>query len=338
MQAAIIHAPGQMDIEQWTKPQPDAGEVLVAVGAAGLCAGDMYFYLGKNPYAQYPQICGHEIAGTVVGIGSNVSDSLIGTRVAVEPFISCGKCYPCRIGKGNCCTNLQIIGVHKPGGFADYVVAPASLIYPIPDGLSLVEASFAEPVAIALQTLRRGDVGAEDILIMGCGPIGLALIEVATARGGRVFVSDHHLSRLALAAKLGAVILPSDEELLKAVMEYTNGEGMPVIIEATGSTAAIEMTPHLVAAGGRIVIVSLLNQGMMVSLPGFELIRKEMTILGSRASYQCFPEALQLLADQAIRYTESASTFPLRNAPEVFSTLAADKSRVQKAVFVMEGE
>jgi 2-desacetyl-2-hydroxyethyl bacteriochlorophyllide A dehydrogenase len=336
MQAAIIHAPGQMDIETWEKPLPGAGEALLAVGAAGLCAGDMYFYLGKNPYAHYPQICGHEIAGTVVEVGSDVGDTLVGMRVAVEPFISCGKCYPCRIGKANCCTNLQIIGVHKPGGFAEYVVAPAALIHPIPDGLSLVEASFAEPVAIALQTLRRGEVGAEDILIMGCGPIGLALIEVAQARGARVFVTDHHPSRLEIAARLGAAILPSDDKLPEAVLAQTKGEGMPVVIEATGSSGAIEMTPHLVAAGGRIVIVSLLNQGMMVSLPGFELIRKEMTILGSRASYQCFPEALQLLADHTIRYTESASTFALRNAPEVFNALAADKSRVQKAVFVME--
>jgi L-gulonate 5-dehydrogenase len=337
MQAAVIQAPGRMKIEQWEKPLPRDGEVLVAVGATGLCAGDMYFYLGKNPYAQYPQICGHEIAGTVIDVGRGVSSAMVGTRVAVEPFISCGHCYPCRIGKNNCCTNLQIIGVHKPGGFAQYLSAPATHVYPIPDNLSLVKASFAEPVAIAVQTLRRGEVGAEDVLIMGCGPIGLALIEVARARGARVFVTDHHPSRLEIAAKLGAEIVPSDDKLLGAVLEMTDGEGMPVVIEATGNPTAIEMTPHLVAAGGRIVIVSLVKQGVMVGLPGLDLTRKEMTILGSRASYNCFPEALSLLADGVISYTDSASTFNLESAPEIFGQLAYDKSRIQKVVFVPEG-
>lgn len=334
MQAAIIHAPEHMKMGNWDNPIPGSRDVLIAVGAAGLCAGDMYFYLGKNPYAQYPQICGHEIAGTIAEVGADVSDFKVGMQVAIEPFIGCGHCYPCRIGKSNCCVNLQIIGVHKPGGFAEYMVAPANHVHPIPHGLSLIDASFAEPVAIAVQALRRGAVGAESILILGCGPIGLALIEVAKVRGAHVMATDHHPSRLETASRLGAEIVPADGDLIATVLERTNGEGMPVVIEATGNPRAIEQTSDLVAAGGRIVIISLLKQGVSVSFSGLDLTRKEMTILGSRASVNCFPEALQLLADGAIHYPRIASIFRLEDAPDIFKRLAVNKSAIHKAIFV----
>src|SRR5262245_46282832 len=129
MRAAIMDAPFNMRIGDWEAPRVGPGEVLVAVGAAGVCAGDMYCYLGKNPYAVYPQICGHEIAGLVEQVGSDVAELEPGTSVVVEPFLGCGACYPCRIGKSNCCANLQIIGVHRPGGYAEYLTAPASHIH-----------------------------------------------------------------------------------------------------------------------------------------------------------------------------------------------------------------
>ena len=204
MRAAIMNAPFDMKVGDWDTPRPGPGEVLVSVGAAGICAGDMYFYLGKNPYAVYPQICGHEIAGTIVEVGPGVTNLEPGALVVVEPFIGCGHCYPCRVGKSNCCMNLRIIGVHQPGGYAEYLTAPANLIHRVPAGLSLTFASFAEPVAIGVQACRRGEVGAEYVLVLGCGPIGLAVIEVAKARGADLVATDISPERLETAAKLGA--------------------------------------------------------------------------------------------------------------------------------------
>src|SRR5262245_55391687 len=148
MRAAIMDAPGAVRVGDWETPRAGEGEVLVSVGATGICAGDIYIYRGTNPYARYPVIGGHEIAGTVAAVGAGVAGIVPGERVVVEPFIGCGACYPCRVGKSNCCANLQIIGVQRPGGFAEYVVAPAGNIHTIPDDLSLAFASFAEPVAI----------------------------------------------------------------------------------------------------------------------------------------------------------------------------------------------
>jgi 2-desacetyl-2-hydroxyethyl bacteriochlorophyllide A dehydrogenase len=337
MQAAIMDAPFKMRVGAWDKPRPGPGEVLVSVEAAGICAGDMYFYLGKNPYAIYPQICGHEIAGVVAEVGEGVAGLDLGTTVVVEPFIGCGSCYPCRIGKSNCCMKLQIIGVHRPGGYADYLTAPASLIHRVPEGLSLTFASFAEPVAIAVQACRRGAVTAgEYVLVLGCGPIGLALVEVARARGARVVATDIAQNRLETAAQLGAETVPADDRLLPTIMAQTNGEGAPVVIEATGSPQAMEQTVDLVAPGGRIVIVGLVKQGVGVTFPGLDFTRKEMTIVGSRASVNCFPESLQLLASGAITYPQVATEFSLWDAPKVFADLAEHPGSVHKAVLVRE--
>lgn len=338
MRAVIMDAPHAMRVGEWESPRPGPGEVVVSVGAAGVCAGDMYFYLGRNPYAVYPQVCGHEIAGRIAEVGQGVGSLEPGALVVVEPFIGCGTCYPCRIGKPNCCARLQIIGVHRPGGFADVVLAPASHVHRVPDGLTVADASFAEPVAIAVQACRRGAIGAEDrVLVLGCGPIGLALIEVARARGARVLATDVVPARLEVAAHLGAEVLEGGDGLLPAVMATTGGEGMPVVVEATGNDRAMARTVELVAAGGRIVIVGLVKEGTTVPFPGLEFTRKEMTVVGSRASVNCFPESLGLLASGKITYPELATEFSLWDGPRVFREMAADPQFAHKAVLVREG-
>lgn len=334
MRAAIFDKPHAMHVGEWHSPEAQSGEAVVAVQATGICAGDMYIYKGNNPYASYPIIGGHEIAGTIAGVGSGVEGVAPGDAVVVEPFIGCGQCYPCRVGKQNCCANLQIIGVHRPGGFAEYVVAPAKNIHPIPAGLSPAIASFAEPVAIGVQACRRGEVGAEYTLILGCGPIGLALIEVAKARGAHVVATDVMEDRLAMARSLGAQTLRSDTNLLDTVLEQTNGEGAPVVIEATGNLKAMESTVDLVAAGGRIVIVGLGKRGEMVQMPALDFTRKEMTIHGSRASVNCFPEALHLLASGVITYPRVATEFSLWDAPTVFAQIEADPASVHKGILI----
>lgn len=337
MRAAIFDAPQAIRMADVAKPVPGPGEVLVGVKAAGLCAGDLYIYTGKNPYVSYPRIGCHEIAGVVEQYGPGASGPAIGTRVVVDPFIGCGKCYPCRVGKRNCCANLTIIGVHREGGFADYVTAPAGNLNVVPDALSDFEAAFAEPVAIGLQGCRRGQVSADDIvLVLGAGPIGLAVVEVARARGAKVYATDISAERLTTAAHLGATPIAAGAGLKERVLEITNGEGMPVVVEATGAVPAIEQTMDLVAAGGRIVILGLVKKGTGVTLPGLDFTRKEVTIYGSRASVDCFPEALELLASGKIHYPKIASSFALGEAPTVFAKLADNPMALHKAVFIPE--
>jgi len=336
MKAAIMDAPQQMRVGEWQTPDPKAGEVQVRIRAAGICAGDLYIYVGKNPYANYPRIAGHELCGIVEAIGEGVTNIRKGDLVVVEPFIGCGKCYACRVGKSNCCANLGLIGTNLPGGYAEFVVAPAGNIHPVPEGLSPLEASFAEPLAIGVQACRRGDVQAgEYVLILGCGPIGLALIEVAKTRGARVVATDVSESRLKFARSLGIETIGSGE-LVETVRQQTNGEGAAVVIEATGNPKAMEQTVELVASGGRIVIVGLVKQGVNISIPGLEITRKEMTLLGSRASVNCFPEALRLLASGSIQYPKVATRLSMWDAPAVFEKLVKDPTAMHKGVLMIE--
>lgn len=337
MEAAVFAAPRDIHLDERPRPEPGPGEALVEMRAAGVCAGDLYIYLGSNPYVTYPRIGGHEIAGVVAKLGPGTAGPAIGSDVVVEPFIGCGQCYPCRAGKSNCCVKLQIIGVTRDGAFADYVVAPVDRLHPVPKGLSPFAASFAEPVAIGVQATRRGMVTADDaVLILGAGPIGLALVEVARARGAKVLITDIAPERLETAADLGGTPVAAGDGLLDEVMRLTNGEGVPVVIEATGNAKAMESTADLVAAGGRIVIVGLVKRGAMIAFPGLDFTRKEMTIVGSRASVDCFPESLALIAAGKIRYPEIATRFALNEAPAVFDRLANPGKPLHKAIFLKE--
>lgn len=337
MRSVITTAPFQMALGQRPVPAPGPGEVRVAVAAAGICAGDFYIYKGKNPYVQYPNIGGHEIAGVVEALGADVANIAIGDRVVVDPFVSCGRCYPCRVGKRNCCMNLRITGVHVPGGFAEFVVTPATHVYPVPAGLLLETAAFTEPVTIAYHACQRAGITAEDdVLVLGCGPIGMVTIEVARAFGARVLAADVLPERLETARTLGADVVLSDGDLLRRVLERTNGEGMPVVIEATGVPAVISQTLDLVAPGGRIVIVGLVPKGVDVPFAGLDFTRKEPTIYGSRTcTPDCFPASMQLLAEGKIHFPDWATTFGMWDAPAVFADMAAQPEKVHKGVLVL---
>src|SRR3954471_19191373 len=224
MRTAIFDEPFSIRLAEVPQPVAVPGEALVRVKAAGLCAGDLYIYTGKNPYVTYPRIGCHEIAGVVEAYGPGTSGPAIGTRVVIDPFIGCGHCYPCRVGKRNCCANLSIVGVHREGGFAEFVTAPVGNLNLVPQQLSDFEAAFAEPVAIGVQGCRRGMVTSGDtVLVLGAGPIGLAIVEVARAQGATVYVTDLSAERLATAAELGAVPVAGGPGLAERVRELTRG-------------------------------------------------------------------------------------------------------------------
>lgn len=338
MKALVFDAPGQLRVTDTPLRSPDAHEVVVRVGATGICAGDLYIYQGKNPYVAYPAIGGHEIAGVVEQTGADVRAFRPGDRVVVEPFIGCGHCYPCRVGKPNCCANLRILGVHQPGGFAECVTAPADRLHRVPDGLPLAAACLAEPLAIGVQACRRGQLAAGELaLVLGCGPIGLAIIEVAKAHGARPVAVDLDAGRLALARRLGAETIAAGPDAVADVLRLTDGEGAPVVLEATGNVHAMQQTFDYVAAGGRVVIVGLVKRGVAVAFPGLDFTRKEVTLVGSRASVNCFPEALALLASGRTQLPALAREFPLWDAPEIFRQLAENPAALDKGVLVVPG-
>lgn len=337
MKALVLDAPGQLRVGEWPAPPCGPGDVIIRPIAAGICAGDMQHYSGRNPYTKYPLVCGHEVCGAVAETGRDVSRVKAGDLVVIEPVVGCGHCHPCRHGKPNCCMNFCLIGLHRPGGYAELCLAPEANVHRVPAGLDPVTASFAEPLTIGLHACRRGDVAAgEYCLILGAGPIGLAILEVAKLRGARVVITDVNGERLAFARELGAETLKADDTLAASVLEQTGQEGADVVIEATGSPQAVESTIDLVAPGARVVIVGLVKKGLGVTLPGLDFTRKEVNLRGSRNSVNCFPEAIALLASGAVKYPRVATQISMWDAVPVFARLHENPSAMHKAVLMRE--
>lgn len=184
--------PWQVSCVKIPMPEPKPGEALIKIMAAGICGSDIGAFRGTNGLVSYPRVIGHELAGVVVSIPENNKNGIkVGDRVVVDPYLYCGHCYPCSIGRTNCCDNLHVLGVHVEGGMAEYFCHPADMLIKIPDGMSWVQAAMAEPLTISLHGIHRGGLKAgEYCAIIGAGPIGLAAAMVAQAYGAHAILLD----------------------------------------------------------------------------------------------------------------------------------------------------
>ena len=299
MKAAVIVGPREIVIEEVARPRPGPGEVIVRVGACGICGSEISFYSGVPDYAtKFPAIIGHEIAGIVDEVNGGDGRLEVGDRVAVEPLINCGKCYACRVGEYNCCADLKVIGAHLPGGFAEYVTVPLQRCHKIPVTMPWHIGAACEPYTIGANVLRRGQVTSDDtVVVNGAGTIGLTILDMAkNVVGARVLITDLLDGRLERARGMGAdqVVNARREDANQRVIEFTGGEGASVVIDATGQPGVISNLENQVAPAGRCVIVGYSDSA--VCFNGVSIIRKEMTILGSRNSCNAYPGVIELIA------------------------------------------
>lgn len=297
MRALRTLEPKRMELEEVDRPgDPGPGEALLKVEAVGICGSDYALFLGTHPLSQFPQVQGHEFCATVLALGPGCEDRLApGTRVAVEPLIPCGDCYPCALGRYNCCERLEILGVHRPGALQEELVVDAGLLHPTGEVAADV-AAFAEPMSIALQAIRRGAIGGGDkILVLGAGPIGLAALIAARSAGARVACSDPVPERRAHAERCGAeIVFDGGDAVAERAVEWSGG-GPTAVVDAVGVPVTVRLAAKVVAAAGRVVVIGISTAE--VSLPIAPLTRKEMTILGSRNSAGLFADAVRLVVE-----------------------------------------
>lgn len=339
MRAAVTFGPHDLRLVDQPMPEPGPGEALVRVERVGVCGSDLHLYHGTHPYRLYPRIQGHEFSGEVVGLGSGVSEPVrLGDRVAVEPLLPCGDCYPCRIGRRNCCTRLKVIGAHVDGAFREFIAVPVSTLYPVND-LDPELAALVEPMSIGVQAVDRGAVASEEqVVVFGAGPIGQAVCLAAVDRGARVLVIDRLPARLALAMHLGAeqTLVAGEDDPAGAVREWTRGDGPPVVVDAVGAPAVVRACFDLAASAGRVVVVGLSDQE--VSLPIIDFTRKELTILGSRNNAGLFGEAIDLVRRHRDRVERLVThRYPLAQVPEAIDFAAEHPAEVEKVMIVVAG-
>ncbi|HBL78039.1 MAG: hypothetical protein A2W90_08985 [Bacteroidetes bacterium GWF2_42_66] len=322
MKAALFTGKHTIEMVEKATPEIRDGEALIQMKACGICGSEIPFYNGIPDYlCKHPWTIGHEMAGVVAQIKGGANGLAIGDRVAVEPLINCGKCYACRVGKYNCCANLKVIGASTPGGFAEFVVVPANRCHKIPDDMPFAVAALTEPYSIGANVLRRGQITGDDLVVInGAGPIGLTIIDFAkNIHGAKVLISDVYDDRLARAKEFGAdvVVNASKENVLEKVMEFTNNEGGSLVIDATGVPAVIESTQHLVAPGGRIVVVGYTENN--VKIDGILIIKKEITLLGSRNSANLYPYVIECIMSGKLKLEKLIThRFPFERVADAF--------------------
>jgi len=288
MRAARYYGRRDVRIDDVEEPSPAAGEVVLDVAACGICGSEVGVYLRGGRDETAPRTMGHEIGGTVVEASEDATLA-VGTAVAVNPFIPCRECERCDAGAYNLCRNLRTLDATRPGGYAERVAVPAENVIVLPDGVAPETAAVAEPLAVAYHALSRSPQGPGDaVAVVGLGPIGLGLVQLAALAGaGPIYASGHREARRAIARECGAdvVVDPRETDFVELVRAETTG-GVDVSFEVAGRESALEDAVAAVRPNGHTTLVGVYDGD--VAFDPMALVGAQRTVEGSTA-YQMSP-------------------------------------------------
>lgn len=340
MKSVYLSTPKDISIKEIPVPVCSEGYAKIKVKSVGICGSDVAAYAGKSLLCTYPRIIGHEISGEIVEIGPNTindKELRVGDRVVIEPYIYCGKCYPCSIGRTNCCENLNVLGVHVDGGMSEYFSHPVKLIHKVPDSVPYEDLAIVEPLTIALHALHRLELkGGEHVVIFGAGPIGNLAAQAALYMKDFPIVVDILDSRLDIVKSVGVVhtINSSSENLIERIKEITSGRMAECVVEATGAPAVIRSTIDAVSFAGRIAFVGWPKQE--ISMPTSLFTKKELDVRGSRSSVKDFPLAIDMVAGKKVNVKSIISkVVGIDELPESVKLLADKPADYLKIVGVL---
>jgi L-iditol 2-dehydrogenase len=297
---------GNVELREMPKPEVGKGQVLIEVKAAGLCGTDVHIFYDEFKSSP-PVILGHEVSGSVAGVGKGVTNVRIGERVTTESYFeTCGVCYYCRNGKENLCLNRLSIGSRVNGGMAKYVVVPARNIHKLPKNISYVEGAMTEPLACVIHsTLDLTKIAPGDVVVVsGPGPIGLLTAQVAKQAGAVVIVIGlrRDIDRLRVAEELGAdhTVNLEKKNVIELINDLSGGRGADVVFECAGVEASVEMCLRLIRRVGQYTQIGLVGQ--KVSFDIDQIIYKEVIVRGGNASVSsAWPRALKLMEIEKIK-------------------------------------
>jgi len=332
VKAIQVTGPGAMSLVDLPRPVLTAGQVRVQVHRVGVCGTDLSLLAGKLPFAQYPIVPGHELAGDVIEVGPG-SELEVGARVTANPLEHCGQCRACAAGNIHYCQDVAVLGVvRKDGAFAEEVVLDEPMVRELPNTLSYDDGAMAEPVVIADRTVRRGRVREGDsVAVLGAGNIGLLLIQVARLMGAaKVLVTDVLEYRLAMARRLGVdrALNPSTEDL-EAVGREAFG-GFDVVIDGVGTEQTLAQSIQMCRPGGRIVVYGVPAPGDL-AVPVLDAFRKDLTIHTSRLYPRSYQAGLELLESARLDLATLITTrVSLDEAPSALRDLGEHRGEMLK--------
>ncbi|MFD8220299.1 zinc-dependent alcohol dehydrogenase family protein [Streptomyces sp. NPDC059697] len=323
MKAAVIEAPGKVTVTTVPDPTPGPRQVVIDVAACGLCGTDLHILQGEFA-PKLPIVPGHEFAGEVVGLGSEVTELKIGDRVAVDPSLYCNECRYCRAGRNNLCDRWQAIGVTVPGGAAEYAVAPVANCVRLPDHVDVQDAALIEPLSCAVRgyDVLNSRLGSH-VLIYGSGTMGLMMLELAKRTGAAsVDVVDVNPERLTTAEKLGC------SQAALSADELGRPGGWDVVVDATGNGAAIQDGLERVAKAGTFLQFGVSDYATTATISPYRIYNQEITITGSMAVLHSYERAAELFATGVLDPQVFIShRMPLTQYPQALEQFTAGQGR-----------
>lgn len=296
MRYIVCEKPGEFVLKEKDAPKRKEGEALLKVTKVGICGTDLHAFAGNQPFFTYPRILGHELGTRIEEIGQNNRGLKAGDNVVVMPYLSCGTCVACRKGKTNCCTSLEVLGIHTDGGMQEYFTVPIDILLPA-KGLNDNQMALVEPLAIGAHAVKRAQIKeGETIVVIGCGPIGLGLMKFAQIAGAKVIALDMNQQRLDYAKEVIGVdhIVLAGDNAIQNISDITEGDLAAIVFDATGHKGALESGPDYMSHGGRYVLVGLSKGELTFKHPAIHA--KETSILCSRnAALEDFEHVISVL-------------------------------------------
>ena len=282
MQTLICTEPGHFEYAPAAMPQVTKGHAIIKIRRIGICGTDLHAFEGTQPFFSYPRILGHELAGELVAF-DDAPGFATGEAITFIPYFKCGACIACRMGKPNCCTKMQVSGVHTNGGMAEYLSVPSyALVHG--EGLGFDALALVEPLAIGAHGVWRAGVQpGEYVLVIGAGPIGLGTMEFARIAGGKVIALDINSDRLQFCKtrlQVAHTINALDGDVTEQLLQITSGDMPTVVIDATGNGKAINHAFQYMSHGARYVLIGLQKGDICFSHPEFH--KREATLMSSR--------------------------------------------------------
>jgi 2-desacetyl-2-hydroxyethyl bacteriochlorophyllide A dehydrogenase len=335
MKAMVLTAPSELVLDEVATPQADARQVLVRVTHSGICGTDYKIYNGSIP-VRYPRIMGHEMAGEVVDAGG--ADVRPGDRVIIDPELFCGACFHCRIGQTHLCPKGSLLGRDVNGGFAEFLSAPASQVYPLPENIDRRQAPMIQVLTTCLHAQRQIDIFAgEYVVVLGLGVTGQLHVQLAKARGATVIGITRAAEKRALAETLGAdYTIPGGDDAIAKVREITEGRGADAVIETTGVISQLSAAINMARSGGRILMFGIIT-AKEGALPFYDLYFKELSLINARvAKGEDYPGAIGLVQRGQVRLEPLISdVMPLGELKAAIGMLGADGGG-QRMKIIME--
>jgi L-iditol 2-dehydrogenase len=333
MRVALLTEARSLAIAEHEEPALSGGEVLIESLAGGICGSDVHTYEGRHPFRVPPVVLGHEISGRVLATAADVDGLSPGDLVTIEPQICCRRCYACRAGSPHLCVNARRPGAGWPGTFAERIVAPAEVVYRLPEGASAEDGALVEPTAVAVRAVRRAGLGFGDTaVVLGAGAIGCLIVAAARATGAQVLLaSDPQRFNRDFATSLGAqaAIDPRSEALVDCVAAATRGRGADAVFVACSAPEALLDGVAAARRGGVVVQVALHEQPLRFDATAAVLgevdVRSSLTY-----SADDFTKALHLVGSGVV----SAELFVTQRyafgqAPDAFAAIASGLEHVK---------